>query len=386
MAEEKFNHFCVTIVTMKSQEFKVSFKAMLIFWMIPIFFLVSFAVIWWARNVIAIIFIAFFLALALNKPTDFFAKKLPNHNRSLSATIVFLIAIGLMSGVITLLIPVFVEQSLLFIQSLPSTIAAAEEQVKPLLEYAQDYGLREAIMSSVNDTSSELVGVIKNIGNISFMGDALNGLFDFFLICILTFFMLVGGPTWIKNFWNKCYTDKKRREYHQDIAKKMYDVVSVFFTSQVIIAAINAILSGLGVFVLALTFGFTMSLILPVASIVFVTTFMPVIGPVINSVITGLLLLLYNPIAALIFVIYLVVFQQIVYNIVAPKIQGKRMNMPAIIVLIAMIAGLKLGGVVGALIAIPIAGCITVLIREIIDRRAKKQKKSPQKSKANVTK
>jgi predicted PurR-regulated permease PerM len=240
-----------------------------------------------------------------------------------------------------------------------------------MLSLARDFGFEETISSALNGLSNEASKITSDLGAISVgaVTGLFSGIMNAFFVLIITFFMLIEGPNWLKQFWKYVYRDGKKRTHHQEIADKMYHVISTFVTSQVIIATINAVLAGIGVFVLAMTFGFTMSLILPISSIVFISTFIPMFGPIIGSILTGILVLLYNPIAAIIFVVYLILFQQVVYNILSPKIQGKRMNMSPLIVLIAMIAGLQIGGVLGALIAIPIAGCVVVIIRETIKHR-----------------
>lgn len=354
---------------MKDHKIDISSLTLIKFWLVIIGFALVIGLAWLARDVIIMLLIAFFLALVLNRPVTFLARKLPGKGRLLGTTITFAIVLIVLSGVVTLVLPVFVEQFIIFAKSLPGTIGALEEQSRSLLSLARDSGLEETVKSALGGLSSEANKIAASLGTMSV--DAVTGFFsgimNAFFVMVLTFFMLIEGPNWIDRFWKYAYRSHSRiRPYHQEVTIKMYDVISTFVTSQIIVAAINALLASIGMFVLAMTFGFTISLILPIASIVFISTFIPMFGPIIGGVLSGIIILLYDPIAAVIFVIYLILFQQVVYNILSPKIQGKRMNMSPLVVLIAMIMGLQIGGVFGALVAIPIAGCMVVAVRETI--------------------
>lgn len=351
---------------MKNSQINISTSTFIKFWLVLAGLALLVALVWLARDAVIMLLIAAFLALVLNRPTDFFARKLPNKSRSLAATIVFVITFIILIGVVVLVLPVFVEQSIVFAKSLPDTFAALSGQYESVIAFFAANGLEETVSSVINNLANEVSNIASSIGagSVEMISGFFNGLMNAFLVLIMTFFMLIEGPKWLDKFWKFAYQDNQKRQHHKEVADQMYGVVSTFVTSQFIIASLNALLAGVGVFILALSFGFTMSLILPIASVVFITTFIPVLGPFIGGFITGLLILLYNPIAAIIFVVYLILFQQVVYNLISPRIQGKRMNMSAGAVLIAMIVGLQVGGVFGALVAIPIAGCVLILIRE----------------------
>ncbi|GHU07005.1 AI-2E family transporter [Alphaproteobacteria bacterium] len=350
---------------MQGKEINIGTKTLIRFWLVIIGFVLVLGALWLARDAAIMLLIAFFLAIMLNRPTAFFARILPGNSRALGAFISFIITLIVLLGTVVLIVPVFLEQSTNFAKSLPDTIVQVEEQSRFVMDFARNCGYGDVVDSIIGSISGQASNIANNLGSVSvgFVTDFFNGVMSTFLVAILTFFMLLEGPAWLEKFWKYVYRDPKKRAHHKAIADKMYDVFSTFVTSQIIVAAINGVLAGLGVFVMAMTFGFTMSLILPIAAIVFVATFVPVFGPFISGALSFLLILLYNPIAAIIFVVYLILFQQLVYNLLAPKIQGQRMNMSPLVVLAAMIIGLQIAGVFGALVAIPLAGCTAVIIR-----------------------
>ena len=93
-------------------------------------------------------------------------------------------------------------------------------------------------------------------------------------------------------------------------------------------------------------------------------------GQFIGATLVTLILLFNSPLAAVIFAIVYIIYAQIENNIIAPKIQGSALNLPAVAILVAIVIGMYMFGLLGAIIAVPIAGCIRVLIDEYPNIRA----------------
>ena len=93
-------------------------------------------------------------------------------------------------------------------------------------------------------------------------------------------------------------------------------------------------------------------------------------GQFIGGTIVTLILAVSSPIAAVIFAIIYIIYAQIENNVISPKIQGDALNLPAVVILSAVVIGMYMFGLIGAIIAIPIAGCIRVLIDEYPNIRA----------------
>jgi predicted PurR-regulated permease PerM len=311
----------------------------------------------------------------LNRPVEFFARILPGHSRALGSVATFLIAIIVVGGVVTLIVPIFFEQSINFAKSLPDTISSLQEQSDALGGLMRENGLEETFNDAMNDLSDQANHMATQLGSwsVSFVAGLVNGVGIAMMLLVLTFFMLLEGPQWLDLFWKNIYKDKKKMTKHQAVAEKMYTVVSDFATSQVIISAICGVMAGLGVFVLSMCFGIPSSLILPISTAVFVTALIPMFGPFIGGAIGTVLILLYSPIAALIFLIYLVFYELILYNIFTPKITSRAMKISALVVLVSLIVGLQIAGILGAILAIPAAGCVVVLGREFFKDRAGKK-------------
>ena len=90
----------------------------------------------------------------------------------------------------------------------------------------------------------------------------------------------------------------------------------------------------------------------------------PMFGQIISVCLVVVILAISSPVAAIIFALVYIIYAQIENNVIAPKIQGSALKLPAVVILGSMIIGMYMFGLLGAIIAIPIAGCIRVLIEE----------------------
>jgi predicted PurR-regulated permease PerM len=166
-------------------------------------------------------------------------------------------------------------------------------------------------------------------------------------------------------------------EYHKKLLHRMYSVVTGYVTGQLTVSAIGAAAAGLAVFVLSFIFKeVPANLAMPTAAITFVLSLIPMFGATIGGVIVTALLAFNSLTAAIIYVIFFVLYQQIENNFVSPHIQAKKIDLSALAVLASVTIGLYVFGVAGGIIAIPIAGCIRVLVEDYLERAKKNRVES----------
>ena len=351
---------------MKNTEVHISTKTIIRFWLIVILLAALTLAVYTASWAIIMILTALFLAIVLNRPVEFFTRKLPGNNRSLGTVVTFVITLSVVFGAITLIFPILVEQTVNFAKSLPDTMVALGESSKPISDFIAEAGFKESLDATVGSASTKISEIATGIGttSVALVGGVINGIGGAVMVLVLTFFMLVESPFWVNKFWEIAFRSPKKRAKYRAIGDKMYNVFTGYVSSQLIAAAITGFLSGIGVFILSLLFPIPTSLILPIAAIVFVSAFIPMFGGFIGAAIGTLLILLFNPWAALIFALFCTIVMTIFYNVFSPKIAGKFMQVSALLILVSLIIGMQIGGVFGALVAIPVAGCLVVLFRE----------------------
>lgn len=342
------------------------------FWLVIIGFLAVIAGIFLAQAALITIAISFFLALVLNRPVSFLARHIPGHSRALATLISYLIVIAIVILLIFNVIPIFIHQISTFVGNAPELIREIQSRNNGFEIFLADHGMDAQYNAWLANISKQIGEFANQIGGsvVSMLTVFMSAMMNVIFTAVLTFLMLVEGPDWEKKFWMIAYKDTKKRARHQKIAKKMYDVVSGYITGQTIVAAISATLTAVAVWVLNLMFGkIDPSLVLPAWMTIFIMTFIPMFGATIGGFIVAALLALFAWPAALIYIVFFLIEQQFENNFTSPKIQSKRLNMSALIILASILVGLNVAGILGALVAIPVAGCVMVVLREFIESR-----------------
>ncbi|HAC55998.1 TPA: hypothetical protein DCF80_00710 [Candidatus Saccharibacteria bacterium] len=336
-------------------------------------------VIYKTRSALTLLGLSLFLALALNPPVSKIAKQLPSNSRVGATAIAYLVVLAVLGGFLVLIVPPVIEQSAKFADTVPSLIDEANEQRYIFDDFIQRYGLEETVNNAVEGAKDQASSVAANLGNslVGGVGSLLSGVANLIILLVLTFLMLIEGPVWMRRLWG-LYSDTGKLERHRDLVKRMYRVVTGFVNGQLAVAAIAGVSTLIVLLALSATLGLSANLAVPLAVVIFFCGMVPMVGATIGAVLVGLVLLLNNPTAALIFLIYFIVYQQIENNFISPTIQSKSVELSALGILAAILIGVSLGGLLGGVIAIPVAGCLRVLLIDQLEHARKKRAKDEQ--------
>jgi predicted PurR-regulated permease PerM len=351
---------------------EIDTRTLVRFWLVVIGFGLVALAIYSSITALLIIGAALFFAIALSPSVNYFASIMPGKSRALSTAAAYVLVLLALGGIIFLAIPPIVEQFSKFAQSVPALVDTASKQYSGLNSFINQYQLQsqaDKVAKAISDGATNYVSAIGTnlIGSI---GSAFSIFTASILILVLTFLMLVEGPTWLDRIWG-IYNNTVRMNRHKKLVKKMYGVVTGYVVGQLSISAIAGTVAGISVFILALIFGIPTNLAIPAATIIFVLSLIPLFGETIGNIIVSLVLLLNNPTAAVIFLIFFILYQQVEANYVSPKIQSKRNNLSALVILVAITIGIYLMGIIGAIISIPIAGCVGILAEDYFARAKK---------------
>lgn len=341
------------------------------FWLVIMGFIALAAAMYIARVPLVMLAISFFLALVLNRPVSFLARHLPGKSRTVAILIAYLIVAAMIGILLVTIVPIFVRQISSFITSIPDMLATAQNNTGWFSNLLEQYNLTAQFNSWVSGLESQVTHYVSSLGStfISTVSNIFVFLGNVCLVLFATFFMLLEAPSWEEKYWRLIYKDPARRRHHKSIARKMYDVVSGYVTGQATVGVISATFTAVLVGVLAMMFDFNISLVWPAWITIFLMVFVPMFGAVIGGAIVTLLLMIYSLPAAIIYVVIFTIEQQIENNVIQPRVQSKHMEVSALVILIAITLGLQVGGLLGALVAIPVAGCIVVLVRDILVTR-----------------
>ena len=356
---------------------EIETKTFVRFWLVVAAFLLVIQVLISARQALLILGIAFFLALALNRPVTALANRLPGKSRIGGTAIAFIAVVGFIGVFLSFIVPPIIEQTVRVVESLPAVVDQVQTQWHGLNKLVEHYGLQAQVNQALDSIRNNATQWASNIGTnvISSVGSLFSFLTSLFLILVLSFLMLVEAPRWLSLLWG-VYNDEDRMKAHKKLAGRMYNVVTGYVTGQLAVSGIGAFFAGLTVFIMSFIFNIPSNLALPTAAIAFVLTLIPMFGATIGGILICILLALNDITAALVFAVYFVIYQQIENNFIAPAVQSKTVELSALAILASVTVGLFLFGVAGGIISIPIAGCIKVLLEEYIERSQKKHKTS----------
>jgi Predicted permease len=348
------------------------------FWLVVIGFALAALAIYSARTALIIIGVAFFLALALNAPVTKLASILPGRSRVGGTAIAYVAVVAILGTFIFLLVPPIIEQTAKVASTVPSLIDNAQGQWKGANEFIQKYHLEPQVDNALNSIKDNAAGWAANAGQtvVASLGSIFGLMTSALLVFVLTFLMLIEGPMWLKRIWS-VYNDRERMEAHRRLSDRMYSVVTGYVTGQLTVSAIGATCAGLTVFILHFIFpNVPINLALPTAAIAFVLSLIPMFGATIAGVLITILLAFNDVTAAVFFVVFFVIYQQVENNFISPTIQSKTVELSALAVLASVTIGLYVFGVAGGIISIPIAGCIKVLLEDYLARAKERRKKN----------
>jgi predicted PurR-regulated permease PerM len=312
-----------------------------------------------ASHAILLIFIAFFLALALNGPVHALSKVLPGKrrgNRTIATTMSFALVVILLGAFLASIVPPLVRQTESFAHAAPGLVRDFRSQDSETGRVIRRYHLEK----QVDTFSRQLSDHLKNAGGTIFSTAQTVGssVFALLTILVLTFMMLIEGPRWL-TFAEQIVPDEK-----QPLAKRMafdmYRVIKGFVNGQVTLAALASVLILPAVLILHISY--------PVALmvIIFICGLIPMVGHTIGAIIVTTVALFHSTSSAIIILIYYILYQQLENYLIQPRIQANTTNMSPLLIFMSIVIGVSFGGLIGGLFAIPVAGCLRIVVLEYL--------------------
>ncbi|HSX27949.1 MAG TPA: AI-2E family transporter [Candidatus Saccharimonadales bacterium] len=314
------------------------------------------------RHALLLIATAFFLTLSLNAPVYWLSNKLPGKrrgNRKIATIVAFVIVTLALGGFMVSLVPPLVRQTSHFVSSAPQLIAQTEKQNGPVGDLIRKYKLQD----EAQHITSQLSGHFDQAGGRAFgvLSRAAGSVVAVLTILVLTFMMLLEGPYWLK--LAKELLPERHHERTERLTREMYSVVKGYVNGQVVLAVIAAVV------ILPVLLALHIDYPIALAGVVLICGLIPLVGHIIGTVIITLVALAHSPFAAAGIAAYYVLYQQVENYIIRPRIQATATNLSPLIVFASAIIGVEFGGLFGALVAIPIAGCGRILLVEYLRRK-----------------
>ncbi|WP_328519228.1 AI-2E family transporter [Kribbella sp. NBC_00359] len=310
-----------------------------------------------ARSVLILLLVSMFIAVGLNPLVEWFMRR--GLRRGLSVGVVFLLMILAVTGVGFAIVPVVTDQINSLIRNAPDWLDLLQKS-----RTLDDLNNRYHYIQKAQDYIQDPALAQKAFGGILGVGKVVAGaLFNTFTILILTLYFLASLPS-------------VKRAAYSLVPRSRRTRVSIL--GDEVLTRVGGYVSGQ--FVVALCAGFCMFVFLEIvglgqyavalAIVVMVCDFIPMVGGLIGVVIVSLIGFTTGLWTGVICLAYGIVYQQIENYFVAPRIMRRAVDIPGAVTVIAALLGGALLGVVGALLAIPSAAAILLIIREVWVRKA----------------
>ncbi len=286
------------------------------------------------------------------------------------------IIIAILVAVVNLVLPEIGKTVALLVDGVPDWLKKVKEWC---VEYAEEYPMISETISGLNidweSTAKNLLSLI-GTGTLGVVGNtfagvigAVGGVIDFVIALIFAIYILCSKETLagqMKKLFKAFLSDKANGTVLH-VAQTAHGIFCAFVTGQCIEAVILGSLCAIGM----LIFGFPYAAMIGV--LVGVTALIPVVGAFIGAGVGGFLILMNDPFQALMFVLFIVILQQIEGNVIYPKVVGNSVGLPAMWVLASVTVGGGIGGIVGMLFAVPTASVLYTLLREVTAKRLEKK-------------
>ncbi|HTE60816.1 MAG TPA: AI-2E family transporter [Solirubrobacteraceae bacterium] len=307
------------------------------------------------RQPLTWIFIAGFLAIALSGPVNILQRHM---RRGFAIAIVYvaLILIPFLLG--ALLIPPIVEQLNNLINNLPQYVADLQDVVErndTLRQWEQDYNITAELQkqaSTLPGRVGDAAGILSDIG----LG-LVNSVFAGVTILVLSLFMIGSGRSWLHWFAHRQGPD--REEWFNRLFDRIGNAVGNYVAGALGQALIAGVLAYIVLRILGVPYAGSL------AVIIFLLDLVPLVGATLGAIVVGVITLFNDfPTSTIIWIIWSIVYQQVENSVIQPRIQARAVQVHPFVVLTSVLFGSTLFGVLGALLAIPVAAAIQISIHE----------------------
>ncbi len=307
--------------------------------------------------------VAGFLALALNPLVNRINRKLPG-GRGISVAVVFAGFLILLVAMAFVFIPPLVNQTQTLIRKFPQFSNTLQTSENILAVKARQYDL----VPLIRENQDKITGGLSDISGsaVEFIRIIFQSLVATLTVLVFSIFMLLYGPRWVSSLQKHDQTGFLNR--HSKLIARMTATVSGYVNGNLLTSLVAAVATSLVLTILGVPFAVPLGLLVGLFDLV------PLIGATVGAVFVIIACLFHSVAAAIIMIVFFAIYQQFENHVLQPYVYSRTVELPPFLVLIAALAGARLGGLIGALVAIPIAANIQILAQEWLRLKETKTK------------
>ena len=311
-----------------------------IFWVLGVGVLA--VLIYMVRDIIAVLIFAIIIASALEPILRYAqSKKIP---RLLSLVVIYLLFFIFFAALIYIFLPLVLDQLRDFFQNYPTYFGKIEEAAGVIT-------FLPGLSGNIHELLSQLTEQIPSLTSlISYISAIFGGILSFVVVLVVSFYLSISRNA-LDNFLKAILPPQFEVYVHSLWVRAQYKM-GRWLQAQILLSFIMALITGLGLWILGVKYAFLVAVIAGVLEIV------PYVGPIVAGGLATLLALSQSATLGLCTLVFFVAAQQLEGHILVPLLIKKLVGLNPVAVILAMLIGAKLGGILGILLAVPIAAVI----------------------------
>jgi len=307
-------------------------------------------------TIITYIGAALFLALGIEPLISFLERR--KFPRWLALVVSLVVIIGAFIGLIWAIVPIAISQATQLVQNTITWVnngdaekwfLSLQHQFPGIVNQQNIDAVTEWLQKNLPDITSKVlqtgVGIVQ-------------GVFGVIIVVILTIYFTASLPAIKRSAYQ--LVPASRRARFADLGDQITDSVGKYVMGQVLLALVNGILSAIFLTVIGAKFPILL------ASIAFFFSLIPLVGTITGSVIIVAVCFLSGTPTAIAAAIYYLIYMQVEAYVLSPRIMNRAVSVPGALVVVAALAGGTLLGILGALVAIPFAAAILLIVKQVV--------------------
>ena len=317
-------------------------------------------------HILTLLVVAAFFAIVLTPAVDLFRRKL-HVSRGLSTAIVFVAGIAIVSAMLYAFISPLVDEGREFADNFPTYVSEAREGRGPAGDLVKRYNLDERL----RDAQADIEDSIANAGGgaLRVAGKVLGGVASILTVLVLALLMVLYGPDILRDGLNILEPEKRRRV--RAVASDCARALTGYVMGNLLISVIAGSLTFMALVIFGVPFAAVLALWTAFTDLI------PLVGATLGAIPTIGVAFLHSTSAGVGMLIFYVIYQQFENHVLQVAIMSKTVHINQLFVLVSVLIGVELLGFLGALLAIPAAGVIQVIARDLWDERVGRLKEEP---------
>src|ERR671912_2977682 len=330
----------------------------------------AFFLLWKVRTFVGWFVIALFLAAVLNPAVNWLERRFRLINRPLAIGLTYVGVLVALLLVVGIFVPVLTDQINGFIKFVTTAANAPEGPTEYIKGLAKDNGLGglfQRFSDQLHELRKQLRGVLQNLLSASGqIAVSVAGMIAALAtVLTLTFFLLLGSERYV-NAGVGLFPER-----HQPLVRRLLSqsagAISGYITGNLAISVI----CGVTTFIVLLLLG--MPYAAPLALLVAVLDLVPLVGATLGGALLVIVGVFVEPWKAVVLLVFVLVYQQVESNFLQPMVYSQAVQLNGLVILIALLVGGQLLGIPGALLAIPVAEIIRIVVTELLAYRRTRQ-------------